>query len=256
MKDTTRRTLRISSYAAALVACVVVGLFPFMRQEPVPLLWAADLGFHELGHMLTMFWAPQIVTASAGSAMQIAVPLGLAAYFLLVRRERIAFALMLAWAGTAMANVATYIADAPYQQLELLGGPGGHDWAFLFGPEVLNDLSASGPVSTAVWSGGAALVTLAAGLCAWGIAREISAWRRGSREQARLATLPRREPRNPVLVLESGHEAPSPLPMHRETAVAALIAQERSAGRLPGRPAAARSSDGAEHGASCDARLG
>jgi hypothetical protein len=258
MKDTTRRTLRITSYAAALAACLVVGFFPFMRQESVPLLWAADLGFHELGHLLTMFWAPRVLTAAAGSAMQIAVPLGLAAYFLLARKERIAFALMLAWAGTSMANVATYIADAPYQQLELLGGPGGHDWAFLFGPEVLNDLPASGPVSTAVWIAGAAVVIFAAGLCAWGIVWEIVAWRRWTREQARLSTLPRREPRNPVLVLETDDGAPSPSPSlsPEDAAVAALIAQERPAGRFLGSLTGSRSSDGAEGGASRDPGLG
>jgi hypothetical protein len=226
MKDTTRRTLRISSYAAALAACLALGFFPFVRQESVPLLWGVDLGFHELGHMLTMFWAPQLVTALAGSGTQIAVPLGLAAYFHFARKERAATALMLAWAGTSMANAATYIADAPYQQLELLGGPGGHDWAFIFGPEGLNNLPASGPVSTAVWIAGAALLSFAAGMCAWGILRELVAWRHGTLEQARIATLPRREPRGPVLVLEAAAEPPALSP--QDAAVAALLAQERS----------------------------
>jgi hypothetical protein len=225
MEDTSGRTRRISSYAAALTACLVLGVFPFLRQEPVPLLWAVDLGAHEFGHMLTMFWAPRIVAASAGSSVQVAVPLGLAAYFHFGRKDRVGLALMLAWAGTSMANVATYIADAPYQQLELLGGPGGHDWAFIFGPEGLNNLPASGPVSTAVWIAGAALLVCATGLCAHGIAGEIAAWRREHLERARIATLPRREPRNPVLVLESVEVASTP----DDAAVAAVVAEERSA---------------------------
>jgi hypothetical protein len=201
MEDTTRHRMRIAAYAAAFAACLVLGFFPFVRQESVPLLWGVDLGFHELGHMLTGFWAPRIVTAAAGSFAQVAVPLGLAAYFHLARKDRIGVALMLAWAGTSMANAAAYIADAPYQQLELLGGPGGHDWAFIFGPEGLNNLPASGPFSTAVWIVGAALLVFAAGLCAYGLAKEVRATFASAREAGRLATLPRREPRNPVLVL-------------------------------------------------------
>jgi hypothetical protein len=234
MDDSRRRILRTCALAAAIAACLVLGSFAFLRQEQVPLLAGVDLGFHELGHLLTMFWAPQIVTAAAGSATQVAVPLGLAAYFHFSRRDLVGTALMLAWVGTSMAGAATYIADAPYQQLELLGGPGGHDWAYIFGPEGLNDLPASGPFSTAVWIAGAAVLVFAIGLCVYGIAREAVAWRRGGRELARLATLPRREPRNPVLTLEpaAGAETaiPATVPSPQGAALGALIAEERSGG--------------------------
>lgn len=236
--DDSRRILRICVLAAAVAACLALGSFAFLRQEQVPLLAGVDLGFHELGHLLTMFWAPRIVTAAAGSTTQVAVPLGLAAYFHFRRRDLVGTALTLAWAGTSMAGVATYIADAPYQQLDLLGGPGGHDWAFIFGPQGLNNLPASGPFSTAVWITGAAVLAFASGLCVYGIAQEVVAWRRSGRELARLATLLRREPRNPVLTLEPAadagtaalHGAPSP----QDAAIAALIAEERPGG--PSRP--------------------
>jgi hypothetical protein len=52
--------------------------FAFVRQQRVPLLGLVDLGFHELGHLLT-YWLPQVITAMMGSAFQIAVPLGIAA---------------------------------------------------------------------------------------------------------------------------------------------------------------------------------
>jgi hypothetical protein len=201
MEDTTRHRLRIAAYATAFAACLVLGFFPFVRQESVPFLWGVDLGFHELGHLLTGFWAPRIVAAASGSFTQVAVPLGLAAYFHFARKDRVGVALMLAWAGTSMANAAAYIADAPYQQLELLGGPGGHDWAFIFGPEGFNNLPASGPFSTAVWIVGAVLLVFAAGLCAYGLAEEVRTRFASAREAGRLATLPHREPRNPVLVL-------------------------------------------------------
>src|SRR5213592_3143928 len=84
---------------AALGACLVLGWFAFVRSRNVPLLSLVDLGFHELGHLLT-YWLPDVVTAMMGSINQVLVPLGLATYFLF-RRDRLAGALCLAWAGPA-----------------------------------------------------------------------------------------------------------------------------------------------------------
>ena len=59
----------------------------------------------------------------AGSVLQVAVPLGLAAYFGLLRRKEWASAgFCLAWAGTSARDVAVYVADAPVQALPLIGG--------------------------------------------------------------------------------------------------------------------------------------
>lgn len=63
----------------------------------MPLLGLADLGFHELGHLLT-YSLPDLATAMAGSAMQILVPLTLAAYFML-RAHRDLLARGCAWPG-------------------------------------------------------------------------------------------------------------------------------------------------------------
>ena len=61
-----------------------------------------------------------------------ALPLAIAAYFLLVRREIVSAMLCLAWAGTSAHDASAYIADAPYERLELIGGI--HDWAYALGP--------------------------------------------------------------------------------------------------------------------------
>jgi hypothetical protein len=128
---------------AALAGCAVLWWFG-MRGTRVPLLGAADLGFHELGHAIcyvldaALPW-PEVVTAAAGSAFQIGVPLALAAYFFSSRRgDHVAGALCLAWAGTAAADVARYVRDAPTELLPLIGGK--HDWATILGPEHLDRL--------------------------------------------------------------------------------------------------------------------
>jgi len=180
---------------AAFIACIAALAWSFAAGERVPLLAGADLGFHELGHLLAAF-LPPIAQAVAGSLLQVGVPLGIGAYFRFVRGETGAAALMLAWAGTAMRDVSVYVADAPYEALPLIGGR--HDWAFVFGPAALNDLAASAVVSRAVWVLG--LLTVVAG-----IALCVDVWVRDRirlvhvrRERDRLARLPRRERPRPV----------------------------------------------------------
>ena len=54
--------------------------------------------------------------------------MALAVYFFL-RRDEAGSSLCLGWAATSAYDVARYVADAPYERLELIGGD--HDWAFV-----------------------------------------------------------------------------------------------------------------------------
>lgn len=136
-------------YAAALAVIAIVLWFPIVREGRVPLLWAADLGFHELGHLVAI---PLGRTAHflAGSLTQVAVPLGLGVYFWYRQRDHAATGLMLAWAASAAYDTAVYIADAPFQRLPLIGGH--HDWAFLLNR--WGALDQADAIATAVRLGG------------------------------------------------------------------------------------------------------
>lgn len=130
----------------ALAACLGLGWLG-LRGERVPLLAGADLGFHELGHLVgyvldAVFPWPEVLTAAAGSIFQIGVPLGLALYFHAARHDHRGAGVCLAWAATSAADVARYVADAPYEALPLIGGT--HDWATILGPEHLNRLQDAG----------------------------------------------------------------------------------------------------------------
>ena len=114
--------------AGAVGWCLFSAWYAFALCRSIPLLSLVDLGFHELGHLLTYPFSDRI-TAVMGSVSQVGVPLGLAFYFAWIRNDRIATSVCLTWAATAARDVATYIRDAPVQQLELIGGD--HDWAFL-----------------------------------------------------------------------------------------------------------------------------
>jgi hypothetical protein len=167
-------TARAVAACVAAAACLLIGWFPFVKGTSVPFLWYVDLGFHELGHMLTM-WAPRLIYFAMGSVNQILVPLGLSAYFLWIRRDRIGGGLCLAWAGTSAANVAVYVADAPYQRLPLIGGI--HDWAYILGPQQLNMLGAAHGLGVAVKTFGALCVLGGFALCCSVAASAIRALR-------------------------------------------------------------------------------
>ena len=118
--------------AAGAVAAVLVGVWSLGTGSDVPLLVFADLGFHELGHLIGYITRPpEWIIAIAGTGLQIAVPLGAAAVLGLWRRDPFGATICLAWTATSLRNSAVYVADAPYERLPLIGGE--HDWAYLLG---------------------------------------------------------------------------------------------------------------------------
>ena len=146
---------------AALAWCALAGWIAFVRGTRVPLLWCVDLGFHELGHLI-MYIIPinEALTAAMGSINQCAVPLGIALYFYFWRRDTIAGSVCLAWAATNFQDASVYIADAPYQRLQLIGGE--HDWAAVLGPDHLNMLQDAHMIATVVRDTGLVLLVVAA----------------------------------------------------------------------------------------------
>jgi hypothetical protein len=117
-----------AAVAGAVLWCVALGWVSFVRGGQVPILSIVDFGFHELGHLVASPLS-DMANAAAGSVAQMAMPIGLAVYFAWIRTDRIATSVCLTWAATAARDVSVYIADAPHQELEIIGGE--HDWAFL-----------------------------------------------------------------------------------------------------------------------------
>lgn len=161
-----RRSRPVWAYAAGAVACTLIGWWALASGTRVPGLSFVNLGFHELGHMLTYVF-PDLVTAAMGSVTQVMVPLGLAAYFAWRSRDLLGTGLCLAWAGGSAQEVSVYIADAPYERLPLIGGD--HDWAFIL--DRLDAMHAADTVAMSVLFLAWALVLGGIGVCAWGAVR-------------------------------------------------------------------------------------
>ena len=175
------------NYALATAGALFMMFFAFVLGRDVPLLGLVDLGFHELGHLLTYPFG-KTFSFLMGSGMQILVPAGLALYFGLIRRDSLASALMLVWMGTSMQDVSVYVGDAPFQRLQLIGGE--HDWAYLLSHWRVLDRAED--LAGMVWTLGllAAIVGLA-----WNVQEGWTAWRTPTPPPARdLSDLPVRRP--------------------------------------------------------------
>lgn len=191
--------LEIAASAGVAAGVVALGYASWASGAAIPFLWVFDFGIHEFGHLVT-YWLPWPITASAGSVLQVAAPLSLAAYALLVRGHWRVAGVLVAWAGCSARNVAVYIADAPYQRLLLWGGDGVlHDWAHLLqGRPMRYAATIAWSVDAAGWllvAAGFALVLAPVVLRAV-VAHGTRA--RAAAEEAYKATLPVREPYGPV----------------------------------------------------------
>jgi hypothetical protein len=140
---------KTAAWAGVLGWCALTGWFAFANSSRVPLLSLVDLGFHELGH-LVMYILPihEVLTAAMGSIFQCMVPLGLGAYFWFVRRDGIGATACLAWSATNFQDVSVYIADAPVQELQLIGGE--HDWGTILGPQHFDIVESAGTIASVV----------------------------------------------------------------------------------------------------------
>ncbi|MDP2181095.1 MAG: hypothetical protein Q8K99_00805 [Actinomycetota bacterium] len=182
-------------WVVGLAAVALLAYFTYARAGWVPFLSGVDLGIHEFGHMIFM-WTPPIIVWLAGSVVQVLAPAGLAAYFA-IRRDTFAAILMTAWTAQSLNNVSVYIYDATRLKLNLWGDDGskaGHDWANIL--TRLKLIPATDQIAYTVRGLSVVAFALAAALAIRGLARPYLEARRAAQLEARMRTLPVREPRN------------------------------------------------------------
>ncbi len=151
-------------YVAGFAVCAVFGYYAFVRSTGVPLMGGINLGFHELGHFLT-FWLPTVAMTMMGSIAQVLAPLAFGVYFFVYRKDHFAAVFCLAWMAASMQDASVYIADAPYEQLPLIGGH--HDWAYVLGH--FGKLHLAESIAGTVKLGGLVVLVCGAALCVLGL---------------------------------------------------------------------------------------
>jgi hypothetical protein len=151
----------------ALLAVGAMWIVCFENGHRFPILTYVNVGIHEFGHLLT-YALSDLATALAGSIAQVAAPLALGIYFF-VRGDWVAAGLCLAWTATSTLEVVIYVADAPTEELELIGGT--HDWAFILGPDGYDALDRAAPLADTIRSGAWFALIIGAALCVASIFR-------------------------------------------------------------------------------------
>lgn len=119
------------------------------------ILHALILPIHETGHLVFMAFG-QYLYAAGGSIFQILFPLIFAGYFLW-KKDRYAATIPLWFAGVSAIDLVSYIKDAPFGEIELIGGE--HDWSYLLGET--RWMHAAGKIGDGVLHFGGLLIVVA-----------------------------------------------------------------------------------------------
>lgn len=176
-------------YVTGALVIALLGVRYFADDAPLVPLQMVELGIHESGHW-ALIWAPRTIYFLGGTIAQIGVPLAVGAHLWLRMRDPLGGAAGLAWAGLSCHGAATYIADAPYERLALVGGDT-HDWAWLLGPDAFDAIGSAGAVAQAVRVAGILMVVAAVTWCA---VTPVRISRRGVVPRPRVPGMPAPEP--------------------------------------------------------------
>lgn len=154
-----------AALSAAFIGCVWIAGFKI-----APLGWII-LGTHELGHLLSGGMSDP-AQAVSGSVAQLLFPLALLLITLITKRL-VLLPIALLWLSYSLLDLSTYIADAPHQELPLVGltkNPQ-HDWAFLLSSQAWGGLDQAAVIASRVRLAGEIAAGLAIGLPLLWIAR-------------------------------------------------------------------------------------
>ncbi len=117
----------VSFITAAVCTIAACGFWTYALTKKDGFLFLdwVNLPFHEFGHLFFGIFG-ETAGIWGGTIMQLTIPLGILAYFLL-KKETLGVTFSCFWFGENFLNIAVYVADARKMELPLVGG-GEHDW--------------------------------------------------------------------------------------------------------------------------------
>ncbi len=132
IEETDKRN-QIIGNIIVLIIMVVITIPYIANNNYFGLIDYVNLAFHEAGHFILGISGNQFILVCGGTLGQLFVPGAFAVYFF-IKKDYRAFLFTLFWFFQNFINISIYMADAPYQNLPLLGGDGTvHDWVYLCG---------------------------------------------------------------------------------------------------------------------------
>ncbi len=120
-----------------LIFLVFINLWIVVTDAQPFFVNALNILFHEAGHYIFSFFG-RYITVLGGTLGELLMPMVFVFYFL--KNKNIPGQVFgWWWFSTALYDVSIYVADARARVLPLIGGQGGHDWAYLLGTTRLLD---------------------------------------------------------------------------------------------------------------------
>lgn len=173
LPDDIQARLTVYKAAGALLLIAVWGWFALVKNDQTPIFVYLNIASHESGHVLFRPFG-ELTMLIMGSGFEVLFPLAAGAVFLLRKRDLVATAVCWGWAASALASVATYIADADDGRLALLGATGpdaAGDWERILGEEFLDKVYLADSIAGTVRTFAYVLWFVALGVAAWAIVR-------------------------------------------------------------------------------------
>ena len=192
-----QRRLTLFRAAGALVICSLWGYFAFLKHTEMPVFMFLDIAVHETGHVIFRPFG-ELIMLIMGSGWEVAFPFLLGIFFIVWKKDLIAWGVCWAWSANAMADASRYIFDATRGELALLGGNGADtmgDWERILGPEHFDKLYLTDRIAADVRHAGVVLWFIAVGIVIFGIYWNASRIKRADRDSA---TKARAKPLEPV----------------------------------------------------------
>jgi|AntAceMinimDraft_6_1070360.scaffolds.fasta_scaffold17624_2 hypothetical protein len=119
---------------AAVVCIVGLIIFNFWMIVTDAQPWvisSLNILFHEAGHLIFSLFG-DFVGVLGGTLGELLMP-GVFIRYFWIKKDVPGQAFSLWWLSTSLYHISIYVSDARTQQLELIGGPGGHDWFYILG---------------------------------------------------------------------------------------------------------------------------
>jgi hypothetical protein len=114
-----------------IIILVIFNFWMIIYSKQPWIISSLNIFFHEAGHWIFVFFG-QFIGVLGGTLGELLMPGIFVGYFW--KQQNIpgqVFSLW--WLSTALYSISIYVSDARAQKLELIGGPGGHDWFYLLG---------------------------------------------------------------------------------------------------------------------------
>lgn len=114
-----------------LIGLIIFNMWMIITGAQPWIISSLNIFFHEAGHWVFGFFG-EFIGVLGGTLGELFMP-GIFIVYFWLQQDIAGKAFSSWWLSTSLYNISIYVSDAQLQKLDLIGGPGGHDWFYLLG---------------------------------------------------------------------------------------------------------------------------